>query len=176
MIFQNYTLIIFATYIFFLYLKTLTMRLCTLCKIVSMSKQYSGTVGLKTKINLATRYYIIKGSFKGQANRKPSGIFSGTSAASLIYHFLQENLNFEVVGWWRFVFPWFAAQTLHTGRSVEKMTGKKITFLTFPVCFWILIMFCNSNSICSNLLNLNSHFSNFSCRFLNPNNFFQFEF
>ena len=47
----------------FLYLKTLTMRLCTLCKIVSMSKQYSGTVGLKTKINLATRY-IIKGSFK----------------------------------------------------------------------------------------------------------------
>ena len=72
------------------------MRLCTLCKIVSMSKQYSGTVGLKTKINLATRYYIIKGSFKGQANRKPSGIFSGTSAASLIYHFLQENLNFSL--------------------------------------------------------------------------------
>jgi hypothetical protein len=61
-----------------------------------MSKQYSGTVGLKTKINLATRYYIIKGSFKGQANRKPSGIFSGTSAASLIYHFLQENLNFSL--------------------------------------------------------------------------------
>ena len=83
-------------YTFFLYLKTLTMRLCTLCKIVSMSKQYSGTVGLKTKINLATRYYIIKGSFKGQANRKPSGIFSGTSAASLIYHFLQENLNFSL--------------------------------------------------------------------------------
>ena len=52
-------------YVLFLYyLKNLTMRLCTLCKIVSMSKQYSGTVGLKTKINLATRYYIIKGSFK----------------------------------------------------------------------------------------------------------------
>ena len=61
--FQNYPLIIFPRCIFFLYLKTLTMRLCTLCKIVSMSKQYSGTVGLKTKINLATRY-IIKGSFK----------------------------------------------------------------------------------------------------------------
>ena len=110
----------------FIFIKPLTMKLCTLCKIVSMSKQYSGTVGLRTKINLATRYYIIKGSFKGQANRKPSGIFSGTSAASLIYHFLQENLNFEVVGWWRFVFPWFAAQTLHIGRSVEKMTGNKI--------------------------------------------------
>ena len=80
------------------------MRLCTLCKIVSMSKQYSGTVGLKTKINLATRYYIIKGSFKGQANRKPSGIFSGTSAASLIYHFLQENLNFSC-GMMTFCFP-----------------------------------------------------------------------
>ena len=47
----------------FIFIKPLTMRLCTLCKIVSMSKQYSGTVGLKTKINLATRY-IIKGSFK----------------------------------------------------------------------------------------------------------------
>ena len=45
------------------FIKPLTMRLCTLCKIVSMSKQYSGTVGLRTKINLATRY-IIKGSFK----------------------------------------------------------------------------------------------------------------
>ena len=130
----------------FIFIKPLTMRLCSLCKIVSMSKQYSGTVGLRTKINLATRYYIIKGSFKGQANRKPSGIFSGTSAASLIYHFLQENLNFWSCGMMTFCFPLVRCTDTAHWEECRKNDRKK------------------------------KYFSNISCMFLNSDNVLQFKF